>query len=155
VVRRRAPEGTMTDGIPGDGQGALFKGLGKSSQPRPTEFALHCSLADILRKWVMPGWAYTHLPMGEERPDGAGARLKRMGVTSGWPDFLFVGPSVLFLELKRPGTKNLDAALRQNQNKLRSHIIRSGYRYLLTSDLRDAVAQLQALGIVDERIHVQ
>ncbi len=80
--------------------------------PAPLEFAVHCMVADTLRRWATPGWIWTHLPMGELRDAVTGARLKRMGVQPGWPDLILIPPAgpkfwqrPHFLELKRRGGK--------------------------------------------------
>jgi hypothetical protein len=36
----------------------------------------------------LKGWLYTHFPAGEYRPKRTGAKLKRMGLKRGVPDFL-------------------------------------------------------------------
>ena len=81
--------------------------------PPALEFSSHTVIADICKRWLMPRWRFTHLPLGEHREhklnkqgkrfSPTGNRLKRMGVTAGWPDFLFAGPEacVIWLELKR------------------------------------------------------
>jgi len=71
--------------------------------PPASEFSLQCMVADTLRRWQVPGWLWTHMPMGELRQPITAARLKRMGVTPGWPDFLLLAPGgrAHFLELKR------------------------------------------------------
>ena len=48
---------------------SLFKGKRQRgvAAPPPKEFATHCALADLLRRWTMPGWVWTHFPSGEER----------------------------------------------------------------------------------------
>ena len=77
--------------------------------PAPLEFAVHCAVADTLRRWATPGWIWTHIPLGERRETVTGARLKRMGTNSGWPDFILIAPRdhhaprPHFLELKRRG----------------------------------------------------
>jgi hypothetical protein len=73
--------------------------------PPAREIALQCMVADILTKWGMPGWRWTHLPFGEYRRPATAARLKRMGVQRGWADFILMSPAGVahFLELKRKG----------------------------------------------------
>jgi hypothetical protein len=91
----------------------LFKSRRQRGTKPPTEpeFKTQCMVADTLKRWATPTWLWTHIPLGEERPDAAGARLKRMGTQAGWPDFIFVppkgseNPRPHFLELKRRGGK--------------------------------------------------
>src|SRR4029077_148613 len=128
----------------------LFKGRHRKSV---VEFKLHCVLADFLRRWINPAWRYTHLPMGEHRTKETAARLKRMGVTPGWPDFIFVGPGafVFWLELKRARTGRLS----DEQLAVRAHLMRCGFAYLVTSSVDEAVSTLQDFNILPRSIHVQ
>jgi len=47
--------------------------------PAPTEFASQCFLADLIRRWIMPGWRFTHIASGDKRGQVTAVRLKRMG----------------------------------------------------------------------------
>jgi hypothetical protein len=127
---------------------ALFKGARARPAP-PKEFALHCALADLVTRWIMPGWMFTHIPLGEHRNKATAVRLQRMGVKPGWPDFIFVGPQrrCFFLELKRRGGSQSD-----EQANVALHVIRSGFDYLCTDNLDEAVAVLRDLGIVRARV---
>lgn len=71
----------------------------------PEEFHLHCFVADLLRFQRAPGVVYFHPANGEYRPKRTAARLKRMGVIRGVPDFVVILPTgrAAFLELKREG----------------------------------------------------
>jgi hypothetical protein len=120
--------------------------------PPAPEFHLHVLVADVLRRWAMPGWRWTHLPLGEERPSQiikgkrvslAGARLKRMGVNPGWPDFIFLSPAALahFLELKRRGEK-----LSDDQEDFESYCQAHGYPHAWTDSFDVALSILKAWG---------
>jgi hypothetical protein len=130
------------------GQLNLFGGKrqrGRRVAP-PKEFLLHVSLAKILKVSMMPGWRYTHLPFGEYRDPITAGRLKAMGVTPGWPDFMFTGvrpPRIFWLELKRQGM-----GLNDNQKIVRDHLMDCGFMYLCTPSVDDAVGELKANGIV-------
>ena len=130
----------------------------------PMEFSTHATLADICKRWITPHWKFTHLPMGENRDhrinprtgkrySPTGARLKRMGVMPGWPDFLFSGPerAMFFLELKRVQRGRLS----EEQADVLSHLVACGHRILVTSSLDDAVAELKAAGILRSNTEVQ
>jgi hypothetical protein len=119
----------------------------------PKEFPVHCALADLLRRWITPGWKFTHLPMGEHREPRTAARLQRMGTTPGWPDFIFVGPSrrIFWLELKRSKRGRLSA----DQSEMAKHLIGCGFDYLCTNSFDGAVAALIERGILQSRVHVQ
>jgi hypothetical protein len=124
----------------------LFKGVRQrgSRPPPPKEFALHCAIADLVTRWITPGWMFTHLPMGEKRDKVTAARLQRMGVKPGWPDFIFIGRGqVFFLELKRLGE-----GVSEEQGKVAMHLVRCGAGYLCTDNLDDAIGALRDLGIV-------
>src|SRR6185436_8224446 len=76
VVERHRGAGK---GIAGDGRNSvesrtamtgqlnLFKGKRQrgTQPPPPKEFALHCMVADTVRRWILPGWIWTHFPAGE------------------------------------------------------------------------------------------
>lgn len=65
------------------------------------EFRLTCMVADLLRLLVRPGVHSFHIPNGENRSARTGARLKRMGVRAGEPDFvILVNGRAHGLELK-------------------------------------------------------
>jgi hypothetical protein len=71
--------------------------------PTPSEFEIHCAVADVLRRWTTPGWRWTHIPSGEYRPKPTADRLQRMGLQVAWPDLILLSPipsRTHFLELK-------------------------------------------------------
>ena len=87
----------------------LFTKRVRKPPPAP-EFALQCMVADILNRWITPGWRFSHFPAGELRNKVTAARLKRMGLARGWADLILLSPAALahFLELKRRGEKPSD-----------------------------------------------
>lgn len=122
----------------------------RGTKPKPAkEFNLHCLIGDLLQRWCSPEWRYTHIPLGEYRPPATAARLKRMGVMPGWPDFQFFHSSgrVCFLELKRRGDRASDA-----QEELAFFLMRARHGYLLTHDFNDALGWLKDLGIVPAQV---
>ena len=131
----------------------LFKGArqrGVAVQLRRTEFELHCQVADMLRRWATPGWLWTHLPMGELRTPATAARLARMGVGRGWPDFLLLAPHVgraHFLELKRQGAK-----LGDDQVAFAFYCSVNGYPHSVVDSFGDALDLLKAWGAVRSTI---
>jgi len=142
---------------------SLFKGKRQRGEgvPPPREFAIHCALADMIRRWIMPGWVWTHFPAGEARPAVSyagrrvsitGFRLKRMGLNPGFPDFQFFsveGPCA-FLELKRQGQK-----LSDEQQEIAEALIAAGHLYLVTDDFKEAVERLTAWGVLRAGVAVQ
>lgn len=118
--------------------------------PRAREYELHCMVADVLRRWCSPAWRYTHMPMGEKREQATAMRLKRMGVTPGWPDFLFCGPrrQIVWLELKRPG----GGVLSDPQEELAQFLKLCGHCHVVTNDFQHAIDVLRDLSIVQARI---
>ena len=138
------------------GQLNLFKSKRQrgTMPPPPKEFALHCMVADMVRRWIMPGWIWTHFPAGEARPSEiirgkrvslTGARLQRMGLNTGFPDFQFfhISGACKFLELKRKG-ETTD----EDQTRIALHLIRAGHGYLLTDSFDDAIGVLVDWGIL-------
>lgn len=100
-------------------------------------------------------------PAGEERPARiirgkrvsiTGARLKRMGLHRGFPDFQFFHNSgrCAFLELKRRG-ETLD----DEQDEIAAHLIAAGHGYLCSSDYREVIETLKGWGVLRSGIHVQ
>jgi len=130
----------------------LFKGKRQRGEPVPRakEYALHCMVADALRRWCSPSWRYTHLPLGERRDMATAMRLKRMGVTPGWPDFVFVHLSgkVVWLELKRPGGS---ARLSEEQAELAAFLAH-GNPHIVSNDFEHALDVLRDFGIVRARV---
>jgi hypothetical protein len=132
--------------------------------PPPLEFQTHATLADICKRWINPRWKFTHLPLGEEREHRVnpstgkrysltGQRLRRMGLSAGWPDFIFVGPNaqVFWLELKRFKTGRLS----EDQSEVLAHLVACGFAVLVTTSLDDAVATLKQAGILRSNFEVQ
>ena len=134
---------------------SLFKGKRQRgvSAPAPLEYRNHCVIADLLKRWCNPHWRYTHMPAGERRDIITAARLKRMGVKPGWPDFQFAGPGgvMFFLELKRKGSGRLS----DEQADIVSHLAACGFNILVTDSVDDAVATLKSFGILPSTIEVQ
>jgi hypothetical protein len=132
----------MTDALP------LFS-TGKPRRvrkaPPPLEFRSHCVVADYLGYLISPGWLWTHFPSGENRTEATGARLKRMGLQKGWPDFILISPTGIFhaLELKRPG-----GTLTPEQKDFRLHCIAHGWPYSLAYSVDEAKAVLNAWGAI-------
>jgi hypothetical protein len=120
--------------------------------PAPSEYQLHVAVADTVRRWLNPGWIFTHVASGEKRDPVTAARLKRMGVTAGFPDLVFFGPrgQCCWIELKAKGGR-LSAA----QGEVASHLIAAGHGYLCSSDYRDVIETLKQWGALRSGISVQ
>jgi len=131
--------------------------------PPPKEFQTHCAIADLLRRWAMPGWIWTHFPSGEARPSAidkkgrryspTGQRLARMGLNPGWPDLQFAHQSgrFFFLELKRKGSGRLS----EQQIEIATFLMAAGHGYLCTTSLDDAISTLKDIGILRKNFEVQ
>ena len=125
---------------------SLFKGKRQKGDkpPSASEYELHCAVADTLRRCCSRDWIYTHIASGEYRTPSTAARLKRMGVNRGFPDFIFIGPGeVFFLELKREG-----GGLSEDQQTVRLHIMHCGFVYHWSDDFADILIELRKHGIV-------
>jgi hypothetical protein len=144
---------------------SLFKGRRQRGTvpPPPLEFAAHCLIADMLKRWCNPAWRYTHFPAGEHREGRinpatgkryslSGQRLARMGVMPGWPDFIFAGPDrcMFFLELKRRKSGRVSS----DQADVLAHLAACGHNILITDSVNDALATLKDLGILPRTVEV-
>jgi VRR-NUC domain len=123
--------------------------LRKAPRIRAKESVLHTAVAKLLRDHCLPEWLWTHFPAGERRDVITGARLKRMGLQRGWPDFILISPhgSLRFLELKRQGE-----ALSDDQEKFRVHCIRHGIPHAVAFDVDQALATLDQWGCLRIKI---
>jgi hypothetical protein len=131
--------------------------------PPPLEFESHCFVADMCKRWIKPHWKFTHIPNGEVREhrfdakgrrySPSGQRLQRMGLTPGWPDFIFVGPhcAVFWLELKRERRGRIS----EDQSDIAAHLMACGFGYLCTNDTREAIKTLVEVGILRGGVEVQ
>jgi hypothetical protein len=124
------------------GQRDLFTRRVRKPPPAP-EFALHCMVADILNRWITPGWRFSHFPAGELRNKVTAARLKRMGLARGWADLILLSPAALahFLELKRRGE-----TLSDDQEDFESYCQAHGYPHAWTDSFDVALSILKAWG---------
>lgn len=111
-----------------------------------SEFQVNCTVADCLRRWLKPGWKFGHYPSGEERPSAAGARLKRMGAQTGWPDLILFSPApqrlTFFLELKR-ATRSRQS---DEQIEFEAWCVEQGYPYVVARSVEEALLTLRHWG---------
>lgn len=114
------------------------------------EFRLACVVSDALRFGASPDVVWSHFPAGEKRSAITGARLQRMGLSRGWPDYIFIVPGgrVAFLELKRTGGK-----LSPEQMSFRDRVLALGCRHAVADTGQRAIEILRSWGIV-ERLRV-
>ena len=75
---------------------------------RMTEMNLHMYVVDLLGNCAAPDVMWWHNANGELRDEKTGAKLKRMGVKPGLPDFTILIPKqapgdIAFLEIKGDG----------------------------------------------------
>ena len=69
--------------------------------PVVSEGELHCSVSDLLDFAVAPPAMWTCFPAGNvPLPPEYAAKLARMGLHAGWPDFLIVHRGIFGVELK-------------------------------------------------------
>ena len=121
-------------------------------KPPPTpEFSPHVMVADVLDRWMSPGWRFTHTASGELRDKITAPRLKRMGLKRGWPDFILLAPASLahFLELKRRGE-----TLSETQEDFADWCSPHGYPCACVDDFTAALAILKHWGAVRGSVHV-
>jgi hypothetical protein len=77
----------------------------ESGRTGETEYQLHCAAVDTIRRWILPGWIYTHIASGEKRDQATAARLNGTGVVGGFPDLMFfdIKGEVCYVELNAEG----------------------------------------------------
>jgi len=121
----------------------------KAPRARPKEYRLQTDVADVLKDHALPTWRWSHFPAGERRDVITGARLKRMGLQRGWPDFVLVSPHGAFhgLELKRLGEDPTDEQL-----DFQLWCIRHGVAHSVADSFDLALAALDAWGCLRIRI---
>jgi VRR-NUC domain len=110
---------------------------------RPKEIELHMTTAKILRQHCLENWRWFHPGSGELRDPVVGAKLKRMGMQRGVPDFVLIPPSgrVCFLELKRIGER-----LSEEQEDFRLWCITHAVPYCVAHDIDQVLTALDAWG---------
>ena len=115
----------------------------KSPVVSPKEIALHMAVAGTLRRFIRPDWRWSHYPAGELRNPRTAAKLKAMGVMTGWPDLLLLSPTgrVHGLELKREG-----CVLSKAQEDFQVWCITHGVPYSAASTIKETLAVLDAWG---------
>jgi hypothetical protein len=131
-------------------KGKRQKGI---TPPGPTEFEIHCTVADYLRNGLAPGWMWFHPANGELRNKATGGRLKRMGVKPGASDILLAcAPFARLhaLELKRKGEK-----LRADQREWMAEVVFIGGEAAWADSVEGAIQILTDWGAVSTRIHLQ
>jgi hypothetical protein len=120
--------------------------------PPPSEFAVHCLVADTLDRWLMPGWVWFHPANGELREALTAGRLKRMGVKPGIPDFVFIAPPngrLFGFELKRRGQQP-----GPTQRAMGQRILAAGGYWAWGDSYEKAIAVLKAWGALPDRIEI-
>lgn len=119
--------------------------------PAPKEGVLHVAVADTLRRHALPQWQWSHFPAGELRDRRTGARLKRMGLQRGWPDFILISPSpaglLHALELKREGEDLTD-----DQEAFRLWCIERGVPHVTAYAVDQVLVAFDAWGCLRIRI---
>lgn len=108
------------------------------------EFRLSCVVSDFLAKALPPRARYTHFPAGEHRSRITGARLKRMGMQRGWPDYLVICDGKLIgLELKAPGGSSISP----EQRAVGDAFVDNGFAWTLAKSCEDVERFLLEQGV--------
>jgi hypothetical protein len=112
---------------------------------RASEFALHCAVADTLRKCGTKGWMWLHIPNGELRDKVTASRLQRMGVKAGVLDLLLINElgRHYWLELK---TKH--GRLTDRQADFVGELAKRSVGYAVAWGYDEAIAYLKKIGAV-------
>lgn len=108
----------------------------KAPVVRQKEIALHMAVAKLLRQRCCGDWQWTHIGHGEARDARTAAKLRRMGLRAGWPDFVLVPPTGRFhaLELKRSG-EDLSA----EQETFKRWAARHGVPFVVAYSMQDVL----------------
>lgn len=116
-----------------------------------TELSLQVFTAQFLTLSAADSVMWYAVPNGEYRSKRTGAKLKRMGVRAGVPDFALVlpGGQAAFLELKTPKGR-----LSKAQKDLRPEIERSGAYYEVADTSEQVIGILRAWGAVRRSVAV-
>jgi hypothetical protein len=118
------------------------------------EFRLQVAIADHLRARAYPDVYWTAIPNGEKRTAITGARLKRMGVRAGNPDFLLIrGGRAFGLELKalRIGAKGSPLkgqGQSDNQILAERDWVKAGGSYAVATGAQHALNLLESWGLI-------
>lgn len=108
------------------------------------EFRFSCVVADYLRRALPSTAAWSHFPAGENRSAITGARLKRMGLARGWPDYLILCDGKLIgLELKVPG-----GATSPEQRAVGDCFVANGFAWSIVRSLEEVEAFLRGQGLL-------
>jgi hypothetical protein len=114
-----------------------------------SEFAIHVSVVDAVRKFAWPDCLWFHVPNGEVREARTGAKLKAMGTRRGVADLVFIRPGAppLFLELKdRVGRQSV------SQTEFQAAAERAGASYVVTHSLDGALDVLWQRGFLARKL---
>ena len=110
------------------------------------EYQLQVAVAQFLTVALDPERVrYTHLPLGEARDVRVGAKLKRMGLKPGWPDFIILRDhprEPIFIEMKAGR-----GALSSAQKELAGWFERHGFIYRVCRSLDDVIDVLRGCGV--------
>lgn len=117
----------------------------KRSPFQPSEFDIHVSVADLLRRFARKDWVWTHFPAGEKRSEETGARLKRMGLQPGWPDFILIDVRGRLHLLELKSEKGL---VQTAQQWFQACMQARGVEYAMARSFEDAIAILARWGVV-------
>jgi hypothetical protein len=106
-------------------------------------------LAGILRAHCDRRWRYTNLAHGLVRGMIWQSHLDRLGLTSGWPDFMLVGPGkVCFLKLHAPR-----GHAKPQHGKMAADLIALGCGYGFATTVEDAIDMLKDWGALP--LHIE
>lgn len=120
-----------------------------------SEYSESCALAQALDLKRVP---FIHVPNGENRNPITGARLKRMGVKAGFPDYIIFrkpkwGTHEFKIDYKKKAfavileLKKRTGRLRPNQKEWLALLEDSGYAVIVAFGAQDALDKLDKLGI--------
>jgi hypothetical protein len=114
-----------------------------------SEQSIHERVWAVYQAYKAPGAILYHIPNGEKRGPRVAAKLKRMGVVAGVPDFQCIARGrVSFLELKRARGR-----VSTVQSEFCGEAYANGVTTFVARSAQEAVECLQSLGVLRADVH--
>lgn len=111
------------------------------------EYVLTVAVAKALRAHLdIRGVKWTHFPAGEKRTGATGAKLKRMGMQPGWPDFQIIGHGGQYIGIELKAGKG---GLNPNQKALHPELKRCGAKVHECRSISEVLDVLEGEGLMD------
>jgi hypothetical protein len=111
------------------------------------EYVLTVAVAQAFRAHLdIRGIKWTHFPAGEKRTAITGAKLKRMGMQPGWPDFQIIGIAGQYIGIELKAGKG---GLNENQKALHPELRDWGAKVYECRSVTEVLTVLEEEGLMD------